>query len=61
MYFCLYDLFLSLKHNSYSAAIAHLTIDTMDTQIEHQALQDIEYSLEYRIQTAESELSKMKR
>ncbi|KAL1935752.1 hypothetical protein VTP01DRAFT_4892 [Rhizomucor pusillus] len=45
---------------SYSAAIAHLTIDTMDTQIEHQGLQDIEYALENRIQTAESELSRMK-
>lgn len=50
-----------LKQNSYSAAIAHLTIDTMDTQIKHQGLQDIEYALENRIQTAESELSRMKR
>ncbi|CDS08522.1 hypothetical protein LRAMOSA09883 [Lichtheimia ramosa] len=46
--------------SSYQTALAQLTIDTLEAELEENELDEMEYALQSRIQSAEDELSKMK-
>lgn len=45
---------------SYQTALAQLTIDTLEAELEENELDEMEYALRGRIKNAEDELSKMK-
>lgn len=45
---------------SYQTALAQLTIDTLEAELEENELDEMEYALRGRIKSAEDELSKMK-
>ncbi|KAJ8655135.1 hypothetical protein O0I10_009170 [Lichtheimia ornata] len=46
--------------SSYQTALAQLTIDTLEAELEENELDEMEYALRGRIKNAEDELSKMK-
>ena len=58
---CITPFLIIIILDSYQTALAQLTIDTLEAELEENELDEMEYALRGRIKNAEDELSKMKR